>query len=32
MTFDTINRVIGLKQVFDDKSFPSQVFMLGGRD
>jgi para-nitrobenzyl esterase len=28
MMFDTINTVIGLKEVFDDKSFPSQVFMM----
>ena len=28
MSFDTINKVIGLKEVFNDKSFPSQVFML----
>jgi len=32
MTFDTTNKVINLKEIFDDKSFPSQVFMLGNRD
>lgn len=28
MVFDTTDKVIGLKEVYDDKSFPSQVFML----
>ncbi len=28
MTFDTIDRVNLLQEVFDDKSFPSQVFMI----
>ena len=30
MLFDTINRVSPLKQVFDDKNFPPQVFKLEG--
>ena len=28
MAFDTTDKVIGLKEVYNDKSFPSQVFML----
>jgi para-nitrobenzyl esterase len=28
MAFDTTDKVIGLGEVYDDKSFPSQVFML----
>ncbi|MFI5158203.1 MAG: carboxylesterase/lipase family protein [Sphingobacteriales bacterium] len=28
MVFDTIDKVISLKEVYDDKNFPSQVFML----
>ncbi|MDB5088217.1 MAG: para-nitrobenzyl esterase, partial [Mucilaginibacter sp.] len=32
MTFDTTDKVIDLKEVFNDESFPSQVFMLGNRD
>jgi para-nitrobenzyl esterase len=28
MVFDTADKVIGLKDVYDDKSFPSQVYML----
>jgi len=28
MTFDTTDKVVGLKEVFDDKSFPSAVFVL----
>ena len=28
MVFDDADKVIGLKEVYDDKSFPSQVFML----
>ncbi|ASU35527.1 carboxylesterase/lipase family protein [Mucilaginibacter xinganensis] len=32
MTFDKVNKVITVKEVFDDKSFPSQVFMLKGKN
>jgi len=28
MVFDTTDKVIGLNEVYDDKNFPSQVFML----
>lgn len=31
MEFDTLNHVTGLKEVFDDKKFPSAVFVMKGK-
>ena len=32
MVFDKVTKVVDLKYVYDDRDFPSQVFLLKGRD